>query len=110
MMKAACKQLFENVSAIITPTVPMTAPRVDELGKPWGRPGETALLWISRFTRFFNIIGLPAISIPCGFDREGLPIGMQIVGKAFDESGVLRVAHAYEQNTRWLDRRPDQNV
>jgi aspartyl-tRNA(Asn)/glutamyl-tRNA(Gln) amidotransferase subunit A len=54
----------------------------------------------------FNFLGLPAISIPCGFTRDGLPIGLQIVGKAFDEADVLQIARAYEQATDWSARRP----
>jgi aspartyl-tRNA(Asn)/glutamyl-tRNA(Gln) amidotransferase subunit A len=49
---------------------------------------------------------LPALSVPCGFTAGGLPIGLQIVGKAFDEAGILRVAHAYEQASDWHRRRP----
>src|SRR5262245_1613387 len=108
MMKEECKRLFQNVSAIVTPTTPIVAPRIDELRKPGGP--EAALASIPRFTRFSNIVGLPSISIPCGFNEDGLPIGMQIVGKAFDEATVLRVAHAYEQNAKWFERRPDDNV
>jgi aspartyl-tRNA(Asn)/glutamyl-tRNA(Gln) amidotransferase subunit A len=52
------------------------------------------------------VLGLPGISVPCGFTGDGLPVGLQIVGKAFDEAGVLRVAHAYEQATDWHRRRP----
>jgi aspartyl-tRNA(Asn)/glutamyl-tRNA(Gln) amidotransferase subunit A len=105
-MKEQCKRLFDAVDVIVTPTVPITAPRIEDLHKPWGTGPETAALSLARFTRFFNIVGLPAISIPCGFDFEGLPIGMQIAGKAFDESTVMRVAHAYEQTTKWFERRP----
>ena len=54
----------------------------------------------------FNFLGLPAISLPCGFSSDGLPIGLQIVGKAFDEAGILDIAHAYEQATPWGERRP----
>jgi aspartyl-tRNA(Asn)/glutamyl-tRNA(Gln) amidotransferase subunit A len=54
----------------------------------------------------FNVLGLPAISVPCGFTASGLPIGLQIVGRAFDEAGILRVAQAYEQATEWHRRRP----
>ena len=53
----------------------------------------------------FNVTGNPAITIPCGFTSAGLPIGLQIVGKPFDEGMVLEVAHAYEANTKWHLRR-----
>jgi aspartyl-tRNA(Asn)/glutamyl-tRNA(Gln) amidotransferase subunit A len=54
-----------------------------------------------------NLAGLPAISIPCAFDGQGLPIGMQIIGKHFDETTILRVAYAYEQQTDWHRKKPD---
>jgi aspartyl-tRNA(Asn)/glutamyl-tRNA(Gln) amidotransferase subunit A len=58
------------------------------------------------FTRFFNLAGVPAISVPCGFSTEGLPIGLQLGGRVGDEATVLRVAHAYEQHTSWHVQRP----
>ena len=61
---------------------------------------------LTRFARPFNLTGLPALSVPCGFTREGLPIGLQIAGRPFDEALVLRVGHAYEQATEWHLRRP----
>jgi aspartyl-tRNA(Asn)/glutamyl-tRNA(Gln) amidotransferase subunit A len=106
MMKEECKEVFQDVDVVVTPTVPIPAPRSEDLRKPWGHGTETATASLLRFTRFFNITGLPAISIPCGFTSDGLPIGMQIAGKAFDESTVLRVAHAYEQDAGWCERRP----
>jgi aspartyl-tRNA(Asn)/glutamyl-tRNA(Gln) amidotransferase subunit A len=106
MMKEECKEVFRKVDVIITPTVPIPAPRIEDLRLPWGQGTETAAASLLRLTRFFNITGLPAISIPCGFTSDGLPIGMQIVGKAFDEASVLRVAHAYEQDAGWFERRP----
>jgi len=60
----------------------------------------------TRFTRIFNSIGLPALSVPSGFTADRLPLGMQIIGRPFKESTVLRVAYAYEQATHWHLRRP----
>ncbi len=54
----------------------------------------------------YSLAGVPAISVPCGFSSAGLPIGLQLAGRAFDESTVLRAAHAYEQATTWHTRRP----
>jgi aspartyl-tRNA(Asn)/glutamyl-tRNA(Gln) amidotransferase subunit A len=59
-----------------------------------------------RFTFPYNLTGLPAISVPCGFDRLGLPIGLQIAGRPFDEVTVLQVADAYERSHDWKDRNP----
>jgi len=108
LMKRECKSVFESVDVIVTPTTPIPAPRIDGIDKPWGDGPEKAATALARFTRFFNIVGLPAISIPCGFTPGGLPLGMQIVGKPFDESMVLRVAYAYEQDTKfYASKDPD---
>ena len=104
--KEECRRLFEQVDVIVTPTTPIAAPRIEDVNKPWGTGPETAAAALTRFTRFFNVVGLPAISIPCGFTTEDLPMGMQIAGKPFDEFTVLRVAHAYEQPAGWTERRP----
>ena len=53
------------------------------------------------FTIPANLAGIPAVSIPCGFTGENLPIGLQIMGRAFDEETILRIAYAYEQSTNW---------
>jgi aspartyl-tRNA(Asn)/glutamyl-tRNA(Gln) amidotransferase subunit A len=106
IMKRECRKLFDSVDVIVTPTTPIPAPRIDELHQPWGNGAETAAASLARFTRYFNVVGLPAISVPCGFTAGGLPIGMQIAGKAFDESTVLRVAHTYEQDAKWFERQP----
>jgi aspartyl-tRNA(Asn)/glutamyl-tRNA(Gln) amidotransferase subunit A len=57
------------------------------------------------FTISVNLAGLPALVVPCGVDRAGLPIGLQVIGRPFDEETVLRVGHAYEQATEWHRRR-----
>ena len=61
---------------------------------------------LRRFTLPFNLSGLPACTIPCGLSPDGLPIGLQIIGKPFDEATVLRLAHAYERSTTWHQLRP----
>ena len=106
IMKEEFKEVFRTIDVIVSPTLPIPAPRIDRLLQPWGDDPETANASLTRFTRPFNIAGCPAISIPCGFTAGGLPIGMQIGGKPFDEANVLRVAHAYEQDAMWFERRP----
>jgi aspartyl-tRNA(Asn)/glutamyl-tRNA(Gln) amidotransferase subunit A len=102
VMKEECDEIFKAADVVVTPTVPIPPPRIDALHEPWGADSETAIASLTRFTRPFNIVGLPTVSIPCGFTTDGLPIGMQITGRAFDEATVLRVAHAYEQDAKWF--------
>jgi aspartyl-tRNA(Asn)/glutamyl-tRNA(Gln) amidotransferase subunit A len=63
----------------------------------------------SRLTRPINALGLPALSVPCGFSTAGLPIGLQLIGRPFDEALLLRLGHAYEQSTSWHTRRPPKS-
>jgi aspartyl-tRNA(Asn)/glutamyl-tRNA(Gln) amidotransferase subunit A len=95
--------IFADVDVLVTPTTPMAAaPIADLKARPEElRPTELRLL---RNTRPFNVWGLPAISLPCGFTQSGLPIGLQIAGPQWREDLVLRVAHAYEQATAWRKR------
>ena len=97
-------QIFAEVDVLVTPTMPMPAPAITDLkADPDAlRPAELKLL---RNTRPFNVWGLPAISVPCGFTQGGLPIGMQIAGPHWREHLVLQLAHAYEQATAWHKRR-----
>jgi len=97
-------QVFADVDVFVMPTTPLPAPSIAELkANPEAlRPAELELL---RNTRPFNVWGLPAISVPCGFTQSGLPIGLQIAGPQWREDLVLRVAYAYEQATAWHKRR-----
>jgi aspartyl-tRNA(Asn)/glutamyl-tRNA(Gln) amidotransferase subunit A len=85
--------------AVLSPTCPVPATPIDD-----SPPGHNALR--HRNTIPFNLTGLPAISLPCGFTEAGLPIGLQIAGLAFDEAGILAVAQAYEAAGGWQNRRP----
>ena len=97
---------FESFDILLAPGAPIGAPEIGQSTVDVdGRP-EPALALLSRLTRPFNICGVPTVSVPCGFTSEGMPIGMQLAGKPFAESTVLRVAHAYEQATDWHTRRP----
>jgi aspartyl-tRNA(Asn)/glutamyl-tRNA(Gln) amidotransferase subunit A len=88
---------------LLAPTTPTTA---FSLGEKVSDPLQMYLADV--FTLALSLAGLCGISVPCGFDKAGLPIGLQIMGRAFDEGTVLRVAHAYEQATEWHTRRPLQ--
>lgn len=97
------RQAFAEVDLLVTPTTPIPAPPIAELKATADalRPAELKLL---RNTRPFNVWGLPAISVPCGFTQSGLPIGLQIAGSHWREDLVLRLAHQYEQATAWHKR------
>jgi aspartyl-tRNA(Asn)/glutamyl-tRNA(Gln) amidotransferase subunit A len=99
------QDIFADIDLLVTPTTPLPAPAIADLKKdPEAlRPAELILL---RNTRPFNVWGLPAVSLPCGFTKSGLPIGLQIVGPHWREDLVLRLAHGYEQATLWHQRRP----
>ena len=93
----AAQERLRTVDAVVGPTMLTPAPRIVDVGdKPPGR----------LTTRLVNYLGLCAISLPCGHTSEGLPVGLQLIGKPFDESSILQLAYAYEQATSWHRRRP----
>jgi len=99
-VKRRCELLFDQYDVLILPTTPITAPVLE---------GEDALeraRMLTRFTSPFNLTGLPALSVPCGFSKENLPIGLQIVSRAWNESGVLRAGFNYQQVTEWHKLKP----
>jgi aspartyl-tRNA(Asn)/glutamyl-tRNA(Gln) amidotransferase subunit A len=100
------RDLFNNVDILAGPTEPVTAPRIGSTSVQIGDAtvGSTAAL--TQYTRAFNLNGFPAVTVPCGFSDDGLPIGLQLAGKPFDESTVLKAAHTYETNNEWHKRRP----
>ena len=106
MFDRQARQLLEDVDLLAGPTEPVTAPPLLAAEVQAGEytVGTTAAL--TQYTRPYNITGFPAISIPCGFSGAGLPVGLQLAGRPFDEVTVLRAAHAYEQATDWHTRRP----
>ena len=94
------KAAFERVDAIVAPTTPGVAFKIGEKEDP------IQMYLNDVFTIPVSLAGLPGISVPAGFTRQGLPIGLQVIGRAYDEATVLRVAHAYEQATDWHTRKP----
>jgi aspartyl-tRNA(Asn)/glutamyl-tRNA(Gln) amidotransferase subunit A len=95
-----------NVDAILAPTVPVAAPRIAEERVRIGTEEETVRGALLRLNRPANFTGHPAISIPCGFTRARLPVGLQIIGRAFEETLLLRLAGVYEQSHKWSTARP----
>jgi aspartyl-tRNA(Asn)/glutamyl-tRNA(Gln) amidotransferase subunit A len=100
-MRRAAPELFARVDLLVTPTVPVLPVPIAE-----ARDDDAGTAVFARNTRPLNAYGLPAVSVPCGFAGNGLPIGLQIVGPPWGEESVLRLAHAYEQATDWHTRRP----
>jgi aspartyl-tRNA(Asn)/glutamyl-tRNA(Gln) amidotransferase subunit A len=93
--------LFKNVDVLVTPTFMQPPPTIAaSLASP---PDESVMI---RNTLPFNVLGLPTISVPCGFTRAGLPIGLQITGPRLGEARVYALAHAYEHATEWHERGP----
>ena len=91
---------------LLAPATPHTAPRIDERQTTLGDGPSDVRSALIRLTRPFNFSGHPACAVPCGFSAQGLPIGMQLVGRPFDEATVLRAADAYQRLTDWHTRRP----
>jgi len=98
--------VFENVDVILAPTLPIAAPRIGEKEVIIGGEKETVRSALVRLNRPANLTGHPAISIPCGFTRGGLPIGLQLIGPHWSEARLLSIALAYEDATEWHKRRP----
>jgi aspartyl-tRNA(Asn)/glutamyl-tRNA(Gln) amidotransferase subunit A len=103
--RQAIQKIFEQLDVLLTPTVPIMPPSIAELKKNPDnlRPAELLML---RNTRPFNVWGIPAISLPCGITKDGMPIGLQLAAARWKEEIVLRAARAYEQATEWHERTP----
>jgi aspartyl-tRNA(Asn)/glutamyl-tRNA(Gln) amidotransferase subunit A len=103
------RSAFDGVDVLATPTLPLCAWEVSQSQVEIGDQPEHVLHACWRFTYPWNLTGLPALSVPCGF-ADGLPVGLQLVGRPFDEATVLRVGHAYQEATRWHERQPPDPV
>lgn len=97
---------FQEVDAIVAPAQPVPAPRQGSEFVEMNGERIAARAAIVGHCRPANFTGLPAISVPCGFTREGLPVGLQFVGRAFDEVTLLRIAYSYERANEWHTRHP----
>jgi aspartyl-tRNA(Asn)/glutamyl-tRNA(Gln) amidotransferase subunit A len=97
---------MQGVDALVLPTLPIAAISREQIDQDIDIDGvtENATTALLRLNYPFNLAGLPALSFPCGFTANGLPIGLQVVGKPFEETMVLRIAHAYQQLTDWHRR------
>ncbi len=101
LIKNDFDKAFQEVDVILTPTAPTTAFKVGE------KVSDPLSMYLSDiYTIPANLAGLPAMSIPCGFGKDGLPIGLQIMAKPFAEEMIFRAAYAYEQSTEWHKQKP----
>ena len=105
-LKKQCEEVFEEVDVLITPSSPIPAPVYGPLeftlaGKTWEITDILAF-----YTRPWNVSGHPSMSVPCGFSEDGLPLGMMITGRPFEETTVFQVGHFYQLATDWHKRRP----
>jgi aspartyl-tRNA(Asn)/glutamyl-tRNA(Gln) amidotransferase subunit A len=101
LIKDDFEEAFKIVDVIVTPTSPTPAFKIGE------KAAEPLQMYLSDiYTISANLAGLPALSIPCGFSKNNLPLGLQIIGRPFEEETILKIAYAYEQSTEWHLRRP----
>jgi aspartyl-tRNA(Asn)/glutamyl-tRNA(Gln) amidotransferase subunit A len=101
-VRRECAAIFAQVDLLALPCQLKTAPTFEETG-----PLDTIYKHVApEYQAPFDLAGLPALSVPCGFSRDKLPVALQLVGKPFDEPAVLRAAYAYQQHAKWYQQRP----
>jgi aspartyl-tRNA(Asn)/glutamyl-tRNA(Gln) amidotransferase subunit A len=108
VIRAGLDKVLTGVDALLLPATPIPAPRVEEREATVDGITEDVRAWLTRCTRPFNLTGHPALSVPCGLTRGGLPIGLQFVGRMFDETTLLRLGAAYEAVNPLRGRRPPE--
>ncbi|MDA0988688.1 MAG: amidase [Chloroflexi bacterium] len=106
-LKGVLLESLEDVDILATPTTAIAAPGIEQERVTIQGQDVHIREALLRITRVFSTVGLPAISVPCGFTKGGLPVGLQLVGKPFSESLLLRAAQAYQESTDWHLRRPE---
>jgi aspartyl-tRNA(Asn)/glutamyl-tRNA(Gln) amidotransferase subunit A len=108
VLRAEFMDAFKSVDVFVCPTLPFTATRIGEtLVEIESGLKEDMLAAIMQFTGVPSLTGLPSLNVPCGFDPDGLPIGMQVIGRPFDESTLFRVGAAFQAATDFHRRSPD---
>ncbi|MBJ7598584.1 MAG: Asp-tRNA(Asn)/Glu-tRNA(Gln) amidotransferase GatCAB subunit A [Candidatus Dormibacteraeota bacterium] len=101
---------MHRLDGLVGPTLPTPTMPLEQLSVDLTGGGETKLSAFLRHCFAGNVVGIPALSFPCGFSSEGLPIGLQVYGRPFEESKLFRVAHAYQQVSDWHQRRPQPQL
>jgi len=104
---AAHLAAVDGVDAVLAPVAPVAAPTIAESDVGNSPDAEAVIQRLTRFTRPINYLGLPSLSIPAGFTDRGLPVGMQLVGRSFDEAMLLRIGAAFQRATDFHDRVPE---
>jgi aspartyl-tRNA(Asn)/glutamyl-tRNA(Gln) amidotransferase subunit A len=104
---AAWLAAVEGTDAVIAPVAPMPAPTIAESDVGNSMEAEAVIQRITRFTRPVNYLGLPSLAIPAGFTGSGLPLGMQLIGRSFDEATILRIGAAFQRATDFHRRVPE---
>jgi aspartyl-tRNA(Asn)/glutamyl-tRNA(Gln) amidotransferase subunit A len=99
--------VFDHVDAVLTPTVPYPAFPFGQTHLELRGGSVNPRTGLGRYTRLGNLTGLPALSVPCGFSKGGLPLAFQLMGRAFEDGLLLRIAYAFKEVTEWHRRRPD---
>jgi aspartyl-tRNA(Asn)/glutamyl-tRNA(Gln) amidotransferase subunit A len=110
LIRNAVRQAFtiKRLDALIGPTIPITAPQLDQLSvNRFDDKAPGALSTLIHHGYPASVTGLPALSVPCGFSQDGLPIGFQLIGRPFDEDTLFQIGAAYEGVTPWHSRKPD---
>ncbi len=106
MLRREFLSVLERVDVLVMPTTALTASPIDEPSLPGASGRVPARLPLTRLTNPFNLMGFPALSVPCGLTAQQLPVGIQLVGKPGDEATLFRLAHLYENATGWTRLRP----
>jgi Asp-tRNA(Asn)/Glu-tRNA(Gln) amidotransferase A subunit family amidase len=108
VIRAGVDTVLARVDALLLPTTPSPAPRIEERETTVDGITQDVRAWLTRCTRPFNLTGHPALSLPCGLTRTGLPIGLQLVGRMFDEVTLIRLGAAYEAVSPLRGQRPPE--
>ncbi len=106
LLRAFCRDVFGTVDILALPSCPVPAPTIAETDTGGDARFVAVANAMGALVGPFNYLGLPALSVPMGFDGNGMPVGLQLVGRPFAEGRLLQAAHAFEQASGWTRRRP----
>jgi aspartyl-tRNA(Asn)/glutamyl-tRNA(Gln) amidotransferase subunit A len=105
-LRELCDAVFAKVDVLLAPVLAMQTPTIAETDLTGGPDLLPMLGAFTRFTRPINYLGLPALSVPAGFTKAGMPVGFQLIGRPFAEALLCRAGRAYERETAWHDQAP----